>query len=145
MIMEGGFSAWMNKHYPAAIQLVLNTDEHFDITGKEITADELFQVTNNEDHEHVIIDVRSSPKFSEAHIEKAISIPFVPINEFVVGIEERNFARNRPLVVYCDAQTCGTAEKAAEVLLRNYYTEVYLLKEGIEGWYKRNYPIEYTN
>ena len=140
--LYGGFSKWTSLYYPAAIQLVRNTDEVINISPGYFSAEQVHDITTHDNTDFVIIDVRPYPAFNEAHIKSAISIPYIPINEFVVKMEERNFARAKPIVVYCDAQTCSTSEKAAEVLLRNDYTNVYILEDGIDGWLKKNYPIE---
>jgi rhodanese-related sulfurtransferase len=141
--LEGGFANWTANHYPAAIQLVRNTNEVLDIAPMATTADDVFEIVANNNHSYAIIDARPFYAFSEGHIKNAISVPYVPINEFVVKIEELNFPRNKSLIVYCDAQTCSTAEKAADVLLRNDYKAVYILENGIDGWKKKGYPIEY--
>jgi rhodanese-related sulfurtransferase len=141
--LEGGFANWATNHFPAAIQLVKNTSTTLDVFPISTTADELYDLIDNGESHYAIIDVRPLTAFIDGHIRKAISIPYVPLNEFVVNIEEQNFPRSKPLVVYCDASTCSTAEKAAEVLLRNDYTEVYILKNGIDEWAMKDYPMEY--
>ena len=141
--LEGGFVHWAANRYPVAIQLVRNTAKELEISPQTTTADDVFKILTSENERFAIIDARPFSAFNEGHIKTAISIPYVPINEFVVKIEEQNFARNKSLIVYCDAQTCSTAEKAADILLRNDYTDVYILQNGIDGWKEKGYPIEY--
>lgn len=138
--LEGGFANWVANHYPVAIQLVRNTNETLDVSPKIITPDQVHEIVTNNNTNYAVIDVRSYVAFTRGHIKNAISIPYVPINEFVVKMEEQNFARTKPIIVYCDAYTCSTGEKAAEVLLRNDYSQVYILENGLDGWRRRNYP-----
>lgn len=141
-VMNGGFSEWTRRGYPAAIQLVRNTSPSIGIQRKDISAVETYNILESADREHVIIDIRPSPAFVDSHIKGALSIPYLPINEFVVHVEEHDFARSRPVIIYGDAQS-DIGEKAAEVMLRNDFLQVYLLKGGIEEWTSKAYPIEY--
>lgn len=142
-VMAGGFSEWTKRGYPAAIQLVRNTSDKIPIQRKDISAREVYEVLTR-DQEYVVIDIRSYPAFEELHIKSARSIPYVPVNEFVVTVEDQNFARNRPIILYGDADD-DISEKAAEVMLRNDFSRVYLLKGGIEEWTLKDYPIEYRS
>jgi rhodanese-related sulfurtransferase len=141
-ILDGGFSQWIKSGYPAAIQLVINTTNQVDVKRKDIKPEQLFKIIQQNDHEFALIDLRPKMAYKEFHIEGAISIPYVPLNEFVVGVEEQNFSRNKHLVVYCDQGTSDIGEKATDVLLRNLYTNVYLLEGGLEEWYRKKYPLK---
>jgi rhodanese-related sulfurtransferase len=132
-VMRGGFSKWTELGYPAAIQLVRNTSEKIRVRRKDISIKAAHLLLDNLISKVVLVDIRSYPAFAEEHIEGAMSIPYVPLNDFVVGIEEQNFARNRPIIIYCDTLS-DIGEKAAEVMLRNDFTQVYLLKCDIAEW-----------
>src|SRR5687768_6883586 len=120
-VMDGGFSKWTKHGYPAAIQLVRNTSERISIQSADISTTEAYEIIKSRGSEYVVIDIRSYPAFQESHIEGAISIPYVPINEFVVHIEEQNFARDKPIILYCEAYS-DIGEKANEVMLRNDFS-----------------------
>ena len=141
-VMNGGFSEWTKRGYPAAIQLVRNTSNTINIRIKSISSMETYEILKSADREYVIIDIRSYPAFEESHIKGSLAIPYVPINEFVVSIEEQNFARTTPIIIYCDGDS-DIGEKATEVMLRNDFSQVYLLEGGMQGWSSKNYPIEY--
>jgi rhodanese-related sulfurtransferase len=138
--LSGGFAAWMRKDYPAAIQLVRNTSDKVDLEKKDISAAEAYALLKNGNTSYVLIDIRPYPGYAEAHIENALSIPYVPINEFVVKIEAQNFPRNKCIILYSDAYS-DLGEKASDVMLRNDFSNLYLLKGGIEGWVSEKYPI----
>jgi rhodanese-related sulfurtransferase len=140
-VMHGGFDKWIKKGYPAAIQLVMNTNDKLDIEKKDITTDEVYQIIKNNSDRYSIIDIRSRLAFKDGHVENSISIPYVPLNEFVVGVEEQNFPKNKSLIIYCDNDSHDIGEKAVEVLVRNDYTQVYLMQNGLDEWISKQYPI----
>lgn len=132
-IMSGGFLKWSQLGYPAAIQLVRNTDEVIDMQGRDITIAGARAMMSNLISSVMLIDVRPYPAFAEDHIEGAVSIPYVPLNEFVVEIEAQNISRNSPIIIYCDQQS-AVGEKALEVMLRNDFKQVYLLTCDVAEW-----------
>jgi rhodanese-related sulfurtransferase len=132
-VMKGGFTKWTQLGFPAAIQLVRNTDENITTRRRDITIAAAHALLNNLISDVALIDVREYPAFAEAHIERAKSVPYVPLNEFVVGIEEQNFPRNKPIIIYCDALS-NIGEKATEVMLRNDFTQIYLLRCDVAEW-----------
>ena len=141
-VMDGGFSEWVKRGHPVAIQLVRNTSDKIDIQRKDISTTEAYEKLRSPGSEYVFIDIRSILSFEEGHIKYALSVPYVPINEFVVRIEEEDFARDTPVIIYCDANA-DVGEKAAEVMLRNDFSQVYILRGGIEEWASKKYPMEY--
>jgi rhodanese-related sulfurtransferase len=142
-ILEGGFKEWMSKGYPAAIQLVINTTNKIEGEVKIISSEELQSCIQADSTSFAVIDLRPTPAYQERHIKNALSIPYSPLNEFVVKMEEQNFSRDKPIVVYCDVSSKDIGLKATEVLLRNLYTNVYLLDGGVEGWSEKGYSMEY--
>ncbi len=139
-VMDGGFSKWISQGYPAAIQLVRNTSDKVHFKQKEISTQRTFELLNSPYTNYVIIDIRPYPSFSEAHIAGAISIPFEPINEFVVHVEEKDFARNKPIILYGDASS-DIMSKALEVMLRNDFSQIYVLSGGFQEWASKQYPV----
>ena len=140
-IMDGGFSEWVENGYPAAIQLVRNTSDKIVFQHKNISTSKVDQIIKSPYSDYAIIDIRPYPEFSDGHIGGAQSIPYEPINEFVVRIEEQNFNRNKPIIIYGNA-TGDITMKAIEVMLRNDFSQVYLLTGGIEEWASKKYAIE---
>jgi rhodanese-related sulfurtransferase len=138
--MQGGYAEWIKKGFPSAIRLVRNTSPTIDVTSKTITTDAVNKIIGA-DSTYVVIDIRSHPAFLEAHIKNALSIPYVPLNEFVISIEEQDFSRNKPIILYTD-DNFANGDKAADVMLRNDYTEIYLLKGGFEEWQSKGFPTE---
>jgi rhodanese-related sulfurtransferase len=139
LVMKGGFFAWTSNGYPAAIQLVTNTSPVLNTRWENALPNDVPTLI---DRGAVLVDVRQFPVFREAHIKGATSIPYVPLNEFVVKLAEQNYPRSRVIILYGD-NASGVAEKAAEVLLRNDFQHVFLLEGGFERWSSENHPIAF--
>jgi rhodanese-related sulfurtransferase len=141
-VLEGGINEWIRSGYPIAVRLVENISPELDIEKKNISVERVHEIVQQNDKSYAIIDIRSYPAYKEGHIEGALSIPYLPINEFVIKLTEQNYPKNKPLIVYCVGHTCNISDLAIDVMLRNGYTEVYLLADGIEGWMSKGYPVE---
>jgi rhodanese-related sulfurtransferase len=142
MVLDGGLKSWLSNDFPLSIQLVKNTNPVLNIKEKEITLQKVYEIVTSNNREYTILDVRSYQEYKDGHIKGALSIPYEPINDFVVSIEEQAFSSDQPLIIYCGSTTCDMGEKACDVLLRNGYTNVYHLKEGYDGWFSaKDYPI----
>lgn len=139
-VLQGGHKKWLGKSYPLAIQLVRNTSPSFKITRNVITPLEVQEIIRYKNQDYVIIDIRPNLAFEEGHIEGAISIPYLPLNEFVVKMEEKNFPKNRPIILYGSGSSTDNSERADEVLQRNDFTETFILKGGMKAWLAKPYP-----
>jgi rhodanese-related sulfurtransferase len=136
--MSDGFNGWMKKGYPAAIRLVTNTTDTVPYQKTELSAADVCSMIQDKTIACVVIDIRPYPEFAEGHIRNAFSIPYAPLNEFVIGMEAHNFPKNTPLILYCSGATCDLGDKAAEVLLRNDFTNVFLFRDGVNGWFHQH-------
>lgn len=76
----------------------------------------------------ILIDVRSMQEYKEGHIDGAICIPHYEIS---YRIEREVPDKNALIVVYC--QYGIRSKKAAEILLKKGYTNVYHIKNGLDG------------
>ena len=94
---------------------------------KKITYLELKKIlkTNND---IVIIDVRSNQEYMEGHLQNAINIPvYNLINKIKLIIKDKNTI----IVLYC--QTEKRSIKAKKILENIGYTNIYILKGGIDA------------
>ena len=98
----------------------------FRTTGKEISYSEALKIIKD-NPETVLIDVRSSQEYKEGHLQNAISIP---VYDLAKNIGTQVKRRDNIIIVYC--QTGGRSKKAAKILADLCYTNVYILKGGIE-------------
>lgn len=85
----------------------------------------------------VVIDLRSIDEFKRGHIIN--SQQFVPsdIKNHNIGKLEQH--KDTPVILVC---TNGfTARSSAEILAKQGFSRVHMLKEGISGWNAANLPL----
>ncbi len=85
----------------------------------------------------VLIDVRTPQEFAEGHIEGALNIDFYGDN-FEREIHAIN--QSKTILVYC--KSGNRSGKAASILAKNNFKNVYDLSGGISGWIASGKPIQ---
>jgi len=79
------------------------------------------------DEEITLIDIRDFNSFSNGHIQNAIHIEDVNIENF---IQEKD--KNKPILIYC--YHGNSSQTAANFFYQNGFQQVYSMDEGYEGW-----------
>ena len=82
-----------------------------------------------------LVDVRTSDEYNESHLPEAINMD-VNRKEFNQSLSVLD--KTRPVFVYC--RSGKRSLKAASILEKNGFTEIYNLKGGILEW-KEKYPL----
>lgn len=99
----------------------------------------------------VIVDTRKASEFGEGTIKGAISVPYDPEKSakdanFDSSQDKFNLGKlpdkNANIVVFCNSGTCWKSYKAAVVLAKNGYKNVYWYRDGYPDWKARNLPTE---
>ena len=125
----GGINSWIEKGYPVVAGG--STLAKFE----EITVDEAYQLFSG-DEDHLFIDVRSKDEYDTIHIEGAIHIPVSEIQSRLSEIPE-----DKLIIVYCDGSSCSRSSNAADILVKNGYSQVYNMGgNGIHEWLEKGYP-----
>lgn len=98
-----------------------------------------------------IIDARIAPEYAEAHIPKAISVPYGEKSEksanFNPEVDHFDLSKlppnkNSGVVFYCNAGACWKGYKAAAVAIKAGYKNVYWFRGGLPEWMGKSYPVE---
>lgn len=102
---------------------------------KQLSPQELTFLVNRENG--VIVDIRSEKEFKTNHIIDSVhfSNDKVNSNDFD-GLEKY---KDRPIIVVCTAGI--TANKASSLMLKAGFTQVSLLKGGINAWLNAGLPL----
>lgn len=130
--MGGGILDWIDKGYPVVIE---EETEEYDIA--EISVDEAYEFYSNEDC--LFLDVRSQEGYDNGHIEGAISIPLAELESRL-----KELPTDKPIIIYCSGTSCNLSGQAAEILLKNGFSQVYDVGgKGINEWKQKDYPVEY--
>ncbi len=85
----------------------------------------------------VIIDLNDNEKFKQGHVSKAINIPFNSLNDSISKIRKH---QAKPVVLVCE--TGANSRKAATVLKKNEFANLYILDGGLASWKRENLPLE---
>src|SRR4030042_4191074 len=92
----------------------------------------------------ILLDSRQSREFDELHITGAINIPGTPASIALKKIQKNFDLISGPveLVIYCEGGTCGSSKILADKLLdMNYSKHIYIIKNGINEWEDKGYPV----
>ncbi len=83
-----------------------------------------------------LLDVRTPNEFANSHIAHAGQL-----NYYAFDFEQKLLLlpKDQPVYLYCN--TGYRSKRAAEILVKNGYTQVYHLEKGIMDWNLYNYPV----
>jgi rhodanese-related sulfurtransferase len=94
-----------------------------------------------DDPKVLVVDTRDARDFRQGHLPRAVSLPYHGFGE-----QYPEFAatvpKDRPLLLYCYGSDCGLAARVAKRLIAAGYTNVAILRHGIEAWKAANLPLE---
>lgn len=104
-------------------------------TGKEVSAPEAVQLINRRDA--IVIDVRGAAEYAAGHITNARNVPEEQLNERIKELER---FKTRPIVLSCG--TGSRSVRAAALLQKQGFSEVFALRGGIAAWQQASMPLE---
>lgn len=121
-----------------AILLIIGIDTARRGSGTgQISAVQLPQLLNQENA--VVIDVCDITEFKKGHIPSAINIPIGELNEQKNKLEKYR-KKERPIVLSCS--NGQRANKAAAILRKSEFKNIFTLTGGTSAWQKENLPLE---
>jgi len=106
---------------------------------KEVDPQGAMGLVNNP--EVLVIDTRDEPDFRKQHIPRAVSLPYHGFNQRYPQFAE-SVSKDKPLLLYCYGTDCGLAARVGKRLITKGYTELTILRRGIEAWKAANLPLE---
>ena len=89
----------------------------------------------------LVVDTCDTRDFLRQHIPGAISLPYHGFDEHYRTFA-KSVSKDRPLLLYCYGTGCGLAARVGKRLITKGYTEVTILRGGIEAWKAANLPLE---
>lgn len=84
----------------------------------------------------VLVDIRSNAEYSKGHIEQSLNLPLESLES---NLKKLNKHRGKPLILVC--QSGMRSGKAAGILKKNQFSELYVLDGGVASWSKENLPL----
>ncbi|MGW8247103.1 MAG: rhodanese-like domain-containing protein [Acidiferrobacterales bacterium] len=85
----------------------------------------------------VVVDVREPKEYAEGHMPHTVNIPLGKLAERSGELEK---AKEHPVVLVC--RSGNRSKKAAVILAKNGFKELYSLNGGVMDWQKDNLPLE---
>jgi rhodanese-related sulfurtransferase len=87
----------------------------------------------------VVVDISESAEFENGHIPAAINIPLGQLDSSLNRLKKYR-DKKKPIVLTCKTGT--RAGRAAAILRKNEFSDVYTLAGGLAAWEKENLPVE---
>ncbi|MBK5074202.1 rhodanese-like domain-containing protein [Budviciaceae bacterium CWB-B4] len=102
---------------------------------KDISNSDLTRLINSEDA--VVVDTRTIDEFRKGHIVGAINLTPTDIKNGTLAVLDKH--KDRPVIVLCANGT--SSKEPAEALVKEGFTQVFTLKNGLSGWSGENLPL----
>lgn len=83
-----------------------------------------------------IIDLRSKDEYKRGHIASAINLPSSELENSLIKLKKM---RDKPVILYC--QLGRDSFKAAQMLQKNDFSRVHMLKGGMDSWKNEGLPL----
>jgi rhodanese-related sulfurtransferase len=99
----------------------------------------------------VVVDVRKKLEFAEKHIKGAISLAYkeksAKVADFDMSkdkwkIEKLASHKTTPIIFYCNGKTCWKSYKASKTAVKEGFTNVLWLRNGMPAWKTAGLPSE---
>lgn len=121
--------------------LALNNDNDLQLRERKsmeqftpISAENAYQLLQQNDSDAVLVDIRDIQSFSQAHPEQAFHLT----NDTMVSfMDEVDF--EQPVIVMCYHGI--SSQGAAQYLLHQGFEQVYSLEGGFEAWRRAQLPM----
>ncbi|RJQ64953.1 MAG: rhodanese-like domain-containing protein [Desulfobacteraceae bacterium] len=93
------------------------------------------------DKSAVFMDARSKEEYEAGHIAGAVSLPWQEVQQRFTEVAER-IPPDRPVITYCDGESCALSKDLALFLKEMGYAEVHILVNGWTRWKEAVLPVE---
>ncbi len=106
---------------------------------KDVTIEEAKKIIeeNRDNHNFVVLDVRTSDEYDDGHIEDAMNID---IYAYDFKDRLRKLSKDGKYLVHC--RTGVRSCDATKIMKEMNFKEVYHMNEGIAGWREKRFPLK---
>jgi rhodanese-related sulfurtransferase len=102
----------------------------------QISQQSLLEVLKTQNHNIVLLDVRSKEEYNDGHVEGAINISHDAIEENIALLEQY---KSEKIVVYC--RSGRRAGLAIDILTQNGFSNIQHLTGDMNGWLEAKLPV----
>ncbi len=117
------------------VAIIANVIKTSNAAYKEITAAQTTHMVNRENG--VVVDIRTKDEFKKGHITDALHILPSDIKSNNLGSLESRKAD--PIIIVC--KTGQTPQESANLLVKEGFENVSVLKSGLVAWSEANLPL----
>ena len=96
----------------------------------------------SDDDDFMLIDSRPSAAYAAGHLVGAVSLPSCTMRQNLNRLPEK---KSRLLVFYCGSTDCSMSTRASAEAARAGYTNIRVMKGGVEAWTAAGYRIVATD
>ncbi|MDG6774400.1 rhodanese-like domain-containing protein [Thiomicrorhabdus sp. ZW0627] len=100
---------------------------------KSVGADKAIRLYNDD---AFLLDVRSAGEFKDGSIANAVNIS---VTDLAKNLDRISVEKDAPILVYC--MTGARSSRAASILVKSGFTNVYNLSGGITAWKNAGLPV----
>jgi len=126
---------WLSLGFLIVLSVWIGVELRYTFNGvPKLSSAEATLMINRDDP--VILDVRDITHFTKSHIRGAINIPIVDLSQGNGKLEQH---KERQLLLVC-AQGIQ-AGQAAQILYKQGYKKLAVLKGGMQSWLSDNMPV----
>lgn len=104
-----------------------------DVNYKQVNSEEFQKLNKTESG--ILLDVRTLNEYKNGHLKDAGQLNYYSFN---FKSKLLLLPKDQPIYLYCN--TGWRSERAAKILSRNGYKEIYNLEHGIMEWNLKNFP-----
>jgi rhodanese-related sulfurtransferase len=104
-------------------------------TGREISTIDATQLMNRENA--LVLDVREDSEYAIMHIPNSRHIPLSLLDS---RLKELAKFKDRPVIISC--QSGNRSGKALQILEKNQFSKIHVLRGGIGAWEEASLPLE---
>lgn len=102
---------------------------------RSVSALELPQLLSHDSA--IVVDVSEAGEFKNGRVPNSVNVPLSELKDSLKKLEKH---KGKPIVVAC--RTGNRSARAASILRRSNFENVYTLSGGVAAWQKENFPIE---
>jgi rhodanese-related sulfurtransferase len=101
---------------------------------KKTISTEKLQLLRKGSEGFLLVDVLDRDAFAKDHIPGARNVPLDTVDFVKAVADKASGSKSRRVVVYCGGPECTAAAKAANLLVRDGFTNVVQYEGGLASW-----------
>ena len=129
LILGVGSHLIFHPHYHLLVKYQPPEDELLDFEEIDI----YFLLDIMENNMGILVDARDQQSYTESHIPGALNLPVYQFDQHIAMFTNQT-AKDRIIITYCIDLNCTDSKLLANKLYEAGYKNLFIYKEGMEGW-----------